>query len=171
MTEEEAARFGYDTAIRLADKLARTVWSIYAALIPTNAFLVTIIGLLITRRTNWLWAAALVALAGLWVCFVWHRTTARTFAYYGFYFAWARDLEGRAFGDTVKIVRDGESFGGSHGRSRILVDSSGDPLEMPFSARQFKVRTLVTSIIVTFAALYLSGLIVICRMTFRTLCH
>ena len=167
MDTESAAKAGYDVAIRLTDKTARTVWSIYAALIATNAFLVSVAGLLATRSTPWSWGAFGLALLGLWVCFVWYRTTARTFAYYGFYFAWARRLETLAFGDTVQIVRDGADFGGAAGKSSVLRNSDNTEFMMPPRAAQFKVMTLVNSVIATFALLYAAGFVLLAIRTLR----
>ena len=160
MESENAAKAGYDIAIRLTDKTARTVWSIYAALIATNAFLVSVAGILAAKGSPWSWGSVGIAILGLWVCFVWYRTTARTFAYYGFYFAWARELEGLAFGDVVKVVRDGAEFGGVAGRSAVLKNANGTALAMPAGGGQFKVQTLVNSVIGAFALLYTFGLVV-----------
>lgn len=160
MNTEEAARAGYDVAIRLTDKTARTVWSIYAGLIATNAFLVSIAGILATRGAPWSWGSIGIAIIGLWVCFVWYRTTARTFAYYNFYFAWARELETLAFGDTVQIARDGEDFGGALGKSTVLKNKDGTEFKMNAPARQFRVLWLVNSVITAFALLYGAGLVV-----------
>jgi len=160
MDAESAAKAGYDAAIRLTDKLSRTIWSIYAALIATNAFLVTVAGLLASRGSPWSWGSLGIALLGLWVCFVWYRTTARTFAYYGFYFAWARRLEKVAFGDFVHIIRDGENFGGEIGKSNFLQNSNGTDFVMQRQAQQFKVQSLVNSVILTFALMYAVGFVI-----------
>ena len=48
----DAAKAGYDAAIKLTDKLARTIWSVYAALVATNAFFVTLAALLSTQTPS-----------------------------------------------------------------------------------------------------------------------
>lgn len=160
MNPEEAAKAGYDVAIRLTDKTARTVWSIYAGLIATNAFLVTIAGIFAVKGAPWSWGSVGIAVLGLWVCFVWYRTTARTMEYYRFYFAWARKLEELAFGETVQIVRDAADFGGDLGNSTVLKEKDGTALRMSIPARQFRVLWLVNSVITAFALLYGAGLVV-----------
>jgi hypothetical protein len=160
MNPEDAAKAGYDVAIRLTDKTARTVWSIYTALIATNAFLISVAGFLAIRGVPWLPASMAVAALGLWVCFVWYRTTARTFAYYAFYFSWARHLEEMAFGETVRIARDGADFGGALGKSSVLKNGDGSDFSMAAPAKQFRVLRLVNSVIAAFALMYAVGLLV-----------
>ena len=46
---DEAKANGYDAALKLTDKTARTVWSVFAGLLATNGFLVSLAAFLATQ--------------------------------------------------------------------------------------------------------------------------
>jgi len=146
----DAAQAGYDAAIRLTDKLARTVWSVYAALVATNAFFVTLAALLASQAPSREVAVKGLAVLGIMVCVAWALITVRNFGYYGYFFAWARKLEADAFGDQVEMIRKGKEF--SKGGTVIV---GTEEWQLPWAGRLFKVEGLINAVIATFILMYL----------------
>ncbi len=145
----DSAKAGYDIALKLTDKLARTVWSVYAGLVATNAFLVSLAAFLSTQTKFQPTAVKGLGVLGLVICIAWYLITLRNFDYYGYYFAWARKLEGDAFGNAVEMIRNGEAF--ARGDTTKIGDAER---RLRWGSRLFKVEWLVTSVIATFAFIY-----------------
>lgn len=83
----ENAHAAFDVSLKLADKLARTIWSVFTALVGTNAFFVTLATLVVQRtQTSHILIAGLDVL-GLVICTAWYLITVRSFDYYSYYFA------------------------------------------------------------------------------------
>ena len=142
------ARAGYDAAIRLTDKLARTAWSVYSGLVATNAFLVALAVFVSTGRDHGAFVKVL-GILGLLICLAWYLITMRNFDYYGYFFAWAREFEREAFGDAVPMIRRGEEF--SRGGGAQIGDATR---RMRWGSRLFKVEWLVNAVIFGFAVIY-----------------
>jgi hypothetical protein len=145
----ESARAAYDISLKLTDKLARTIWSVFAALVGTNAFFVTLATLVIQRTQTSHVLVGGLAVLGIIICFAWYLITVRSFDYYGYYFAWARKLEQDAFGGTIQMIRQGEEF------SRAGIAQIGaERRQLRWSSRLFKVEWMVKLVILTFIAVY-----------------
>jgi hypothetical protein len=147
-TMNSAATTGYDTAIKLIDDSARTIWSTYTAFMLTNTLLVSLLTLL--KALQFMpFIAILIGGFGAVVCLLWLSVTMRNFDYYRYYFAWARKFEEDAFGESVKMVRGGEKFAG------------GEPCTIatpPFRMRSgsfIRVERLIEFVIVMFFVIYL----------------
>jgi hypothetical protein len=145
----EAAATGYETAIKLTDKTARTIWSIYGALLATNGFLISLSAFLLTQGKSLPIVIKGIGALGLLICLCWYLISLRTFDFYRFYFAWARKLEEDAFGTTVEMVRSGGAF--ARGDTCTIGASSE---RMRWGSRLFKVEWLIYVVIATFAIIY-----------------
>ena len=145
----ENARAAYDISLKLTDKLARTIWSVFTGLVATNAFFVTLATLVVQRtQTSSILVGGLAGL-GILICVAWYLITVRSFDYYGYYFAWARKLEQDAFGDTIQMIRQGDEF------SRAGIAQVGiERRQLRWASRLFKVEGMVKLVIFTFAAVY-----------------
>ena len=104
------ARAGYDIVLKLTDSVSRTIWSQYVALLATNAFLVSVGGFLYQNQMLKGVVKIGLPLFGVVFCVCWILLTLRSYDFYKYYFACARELESLAFGDIVHTVRNGRSF-------------------------------------------------------------
>jgi hypothetical protein len=129
----DSSKAGYDIAIKLTDKLSRTVWSVYTGLLATNAFLVSLAAFLSTQHNVQSIAVKVVGALGLFICAAWYLINQRSFDYYGYYFAWARKLEKDAFGNDVEMIRNGQVF--ARGDTTRIGDSE---MRLRWGSRLFK---------------------------------
>lgn len=146
----DEAKSGYDAAIKLTDKLARTIWSVYASLVATNAFLVALATFFAAQGSTREFAVRALGVLGLAICVAWYLITVRSFGYYGYFFAWARKFEEDAFGGHVQMIRLGEQF--SKGGTVTIGQKE---LQLRWAGRLFKVEGLVNTVIATFSLIYL----------------
>lgn len=145
----EIKKSGYDTAIKLTDQIARTIWSVYTALLATNAFLLSFAAFVAPILSGGSALARLVGLLGALICIAWFLITMRNFDYFKYYFAWARKYEEEAFGDDVTMIRSGESF--ARGNE---VNDLGASIRFRWGSRLFRVEWLVYVVIISFLSIY-----------------
>ncbi len=145
----ENKKSGYETAIKLTDKTARTIWSVYTALLASNAFLLSFAAFIAPALSSGGSLVRLVGLLGALICIAWFLITMRNFDFYKYYFAWARKYEEEAFGEDVTMIRSGESF--ARGNEANNLDSS---IRLRWGSRLFKVEWLVYVVIFSFLTVY-----------------
>ena len=146
---DENKKSGYDTAIKLTDKTARTIWSVYTALLASNAFLLSFAAFLAPKIGLGTTLVRLVGILGALICIAWFLITMRNFDFYKYYFAWARKFEKEAFGNDVTMVRSGATFAGGN-----EVKDLDDPIRLRWGSRLFKVEWLVYVVIISFFIVY-----------------
>ncbi len=148
-TMNDNARAGYDTAIKLTEKMSRTIWSVYGGLLATNGFLISLAAFLASNVTFKVIPIKVLGVLGFLLCTTWFLITMRNFDFYRYYFAWARKFETDAFGDTVKIIRGGATF------AQGETSSIGSSIErMRWGSRLFKVEWLIYVVIGIFTIIY-----------------
>jgi hypothetical protein len=149
----DAKKHGYDAALKLADESARTIWSVYTALLASNAFLLSFAAFLAPRLAPRACQASIltrvVGLLGAVICVAWFLITMRNFDFYKFYFAWARKFEEEAFGSAVTMVRQGATFAEGN-----KVTDLGNALRLRWASRLFRVEWLVYVVIGSFLVIY-----------------
>lgn len=145
----EAAKNGYAAALSLTDKNARTIWSVFSALLAVNAFLVSFAAFLFSFLGNPIFLSRIVGALGLLVCVAWALIMMRSFDFYSYYFSWARKFEKDAFGEAVEMVRLGQDFARGD-----TVKMDGENRRLRWGSRLFRVEWLVYVVIFSFAVVY-----------------
>ncbi|MEW8253853.1 MAG: hypothetical protein AB2747_05845 [Candidatus Thiodiazotropha taylori] len=146
---DENKKSGYEAAIKLTDKTARTIWSVYTALLASNAFLLSFAAFIAPILSSGGYLVRLVGLLGMLICIAWFLITMRNFDFYKYYFAWARKYEEEAFGEDVTMIRNGESFAKGND-----VNDLGIPIRLRWASRLFRVEWLVYVVILSFLTIY-----------------
>jgi len=145
----DEARNGYDAAVKFVDKEARTIWSVFTALLAVNAFLLSFAAFLVTYLKPSIALARGVGGLGLFVCVVWALMMMRNFDFYRYYFSWARKFEKDAFGDVVQMVRKGKDFARGD-----TVDIDGTEIRLRCGSKLFRAEWLIYVVIAAFAVVY-----------------
>lgn len=93
----------------------------------------------------------LVSILGCISAISWSLIINRHFAYYAYFFAWAREYEQSIHDDKNQMIQLGEKF--SRG-NEITLPVSNALIRMGWSARLFRVEWLVHIIAISFMLLY-----------------
>jgi hypothetical protein len=158
MAKEDAAKAGYDAALRLVDKEARTIWSVFTSMIGVNALLVAFSELILKHWASWPRFGVWVGLLGVAVCGAWLLLMNRNFGFYKYYWVWAREFERAAFGDDVQMIRRGKAF--ADGNEVEVPDDGKVRIErLPWLGRFFKAEWLIYGVIGAFGLVYVSYLL------------
>lgn len=139
----------YETALMMTEKVAQTIWSVFTGLVATHAFLVALATFALTQGKVAPFATKGMAVFGLFICLAWYLITIRSFDFYRYYFACARKYEEKAFGPNVTMIRQGEKF--SSGETALI---DADAIRMSWGGRLFRVKWLISSVILVFAAIH-----------------
>jgi hypothetical protein len=145
----DAARSAYEAALKLTDKTARTIWSVFSGLLAVNAFLISFAAFFFSSLCNPVSLTRIVGALGLLVCLAWALIMMRSFDFYAYYFAWARKFEKDAFGEAVEMIRCGQDFARGD-----TVNLEGNKIRLRWGSRLFKVEWLVYTVIASFAIVY-----------------
>lgn len=146
---DERAAEGYRTSLQKVSMASSLVWSVFAAMIATNAFLVALIGAVIKLYPQYAVLSTILPVAGILICLAWALITMRHFDWIRYWYARAREYEKSAFDKTVTSVRDGQAF--SRGESITI---NGHASRMRWSSRLFRVEWLVHAIILLFLLIH-----------------
>jgi hypothetical protein len=146
---DDRATEGYRTSLHQVAMASGLVWSVFAAMIATNALLVALIGAVITLYPQYAALTTVLPVAGIVICLAWALITMRHFDWVRYWYARAREYEKAAFEKVVTIVRDGEAL--SRGES---VTVNGQSFRMRWGSRLFRVEWLVHLIIVLFLVVH-----------------
>src|SRR6266704_314350 len=122
---DDRAAEAYRTSLQKVAMVSNLVWSVFAAMIATNAFLVALIGAVIKLYPQYAVLTTILPAAGILICLAWALITMRHFDWVRYWYARAREYERVAFDKTVTAVRDGQAL--SRGET---VTIEGQPFRM-----------------------------------------
>ena len=154
MDTKTNAKAGYDAAIKLIDKEARSIWTFFGAMVAVNAILITLTAashsplLKLNEKVPAL--PALLGILGIIVCVIWFLLTHRTRGFYDYYMACAREFESVAFGEDVKLIRNGKLI--SDGKPVVMIDGSSFSLDS--FGKFITAKALIYFVILLFLAIY-----------------
>jgi hypothetical protein len=144
MTDDDKAKLGYQMAIQLIVHEGQIIWRSFSAMATANGLVVGGFALKVFPRPP-----KAIPLLGFVICLLWFLVTVRQFAYYAYWFTWARALESEYLSPIVRTVSDGKNFAAGN-----VVEVGGETRRMNWFARLFPVRWLGYAVIAIFAYLY-----------------
>jgi hypothetical protein len=140
----------YEIAVNIITAQGNLIWSLFTSQSQVHAIFIALCGLFLTVPHASPLIITAISMLGILLCLIWIITLRRQFGYFEYYMAHARALEEEIYGDSVAIIRTGRAL--SDGES-IYVRANSQPMIMA-GLKQVKVKTLMTSSIVVFAAIY-----------------
>jgi hypothetical protein len=151
MASNEHLHIGYNVALQRADSEAGIIWGTFNALVTANAIVIGLYLATIPSDGHVRLFNFAVTIFGLTLCLAWFLMLNRQFAYYAYWFSWARALEKAGMGPEVAIITRGELY--ARGED---VEILGDEprMRMNLLARNSRVQTLAKCIIGLFATAY-----------------
>lgn len=106
MEYENHKALGYQVSLQRADTEAAIIWGTFNALVATNTIVITAMTLLQSNNQF----VPILGFLGISVCIIWFLMLSRQFAYYNYWYAWARVLESELGDPGVKIIELGKDF-------------------------------------------------------------
>ena len=154
METDERCKIGYSGAIGMASLEGRMIWSAFRTIMGANAILVTLAGAAMKVYHDKKWLLVVMSLFGIMWCIVWFLTLARQFSYWSYWIDWARHLEKQSLAPNVEMFEKGKSYG-----EGAAVKIAGQDKRMSWFGRVFKVRWLMSTVILMFLVLYVLEII------------
>ncbi len=150
MTEEEMALKAYPEAVKFAIETAKGLWEIFRNMLAANSFIVVLIGAVKYTLPEFEFLSIALSISGICICVAWFLLTKRMAGYNHYYYAVARELESKAFSNTISTVKNGALFANG---SEVTVGNK--KLQMCNLSRLFRVQTLVYLVITFYSGIYL----------------
>lgn len=152
MDQDQRLNVGYNAALQRADTESSIIWGTFNALVTANSIVIGLYVAMSSSHSVSAFQAFAVSLFGLAVCLAWFLMLNRQFAYYAYWFAWARTLERALLAPEVQIIALGQLY--ARGEAVRLSDQEA-PMQMGLLARGFRIETLAKCVIGLFAVAYI----------------
>src|SRR5262245_8774693 len=110
MNDDAIPREGYRAALQLVSQDAKSIWDSFRSILAANTVLIGLAGAVLKFYPDSSPLARILGIAGLVICIVWTLINMRLFAFYNFYFAWARKYERDGLGSDDHVVQNGRQF-------------------------------------------------------------
>jgi len=138
---------GYRAALQLIAHEGKIVWDSFRTLLTLNTGIIAISSAALNAKSESAWShpafIIVLSFAGILGCVAWLCITLRSFAYYGYWFTWARIYERQALGED-QMIQLGKRF--SDG-----LDLPARPDIKPMTGlARIKIRYIVSSVILVF---------------------
>ena len=152
MNAEEKILAGYHAAVRLAVDEGQLIWRAFSAMLTANTVLVAISGAFGHFLPDLSWAVTAFAVLGILVCLAWLLVLRRQFSYYRYWWTWARHFEAKNLAPDVRMLSVGKTY--SEGGTVELDETLPKLQRFPWTARAFRVESLMRLVIVEFLLVY-----------------
>lgn len=147
------SRSAYDAAIKTIDREVRSIWTLFGGMVAVNAIVITLSGATFSKLLDLGDKGRAFSLAlsiiGLGACWIWFLLTERTHGFYRYFSLCARQYEGLAFGEDVRMIRDGALI--ANGKTAIV---GGESFGLTKYGNGTTAIKLIRAMIVLFAILY-----------------
>jgi len=148
---EAKQKVGYEAALQRIDAESNIIWGTFNAMVTAHSFIVAAAFVALTVGKPLYAACVALALLGELICMAWFGMISRQYAYYNYWFAWARALEKDALAPEVEMVAKGEGYG----RGDTVSFYSEEPVQMPWYALA-RIGWLAKFVIILFGLAYLA---------------
>lgn len=152
---EKKAEIGLSAATEIIGSQKQVIWATVNTCVAFNSALLALLGAALQFSVIDSRLIIAVATLGSLATLAWGLIINRHFAYYAYFFAWAREYESAIHDESSHMIQLGVKY--SQG-NEVTLPISGSLVRMGWAARLFRVEWLIHIIVLSFLLLYL-GLI------------
>jgi hypothetical protein len=153
--DDKKAESGLNASAQIIGSQKQVIWATVNTCIAFNSALLALLGAAkaLSIIDNWLIIS--VSVLGAIATITWGLIINRHFAYYSYYYAWAREYEKHIHNDSNHMIQLGAKYSSGN---EVTLPSNGAPIRMGWAARLFRIQWLIYLIMLSFLLLYV-GLI------------